>query len=645
MRIGIVVHDCNNEYFQLFFDGANKFCVDHNADLLIIIAGAPNWQEEDFGYHDWFLTKFINKENLDGVIVMTGTICHYVDLKTIQKIIKSFRPLPLVSLNVEVPGVPSVIVNPKKSFTYLVEHLIKVHGFRKFAFLTTGTTSWEIRERYELFLNVLRKYSIEFDENNLFHGSYTFYSAEKAVLSKIKSRKDINFEALISVTDEMAYGAISALQKLGASVPEDVVVTGFDITTISKISKPTLTSVNQHLFRQGEICAEMVYRQINGEKNPDVYIIDPSCCLRQSCGCIEMGDSVNNSVDEEGKFIKNSMVTPFNTTIEYLGLREQIQMVQTQLNKVQGNLSLEELSMEIKGDFLSLGITKAAVCLYEKPVKQEKNNLKKTPDKARVYFALDEDNPAVEANWNSYFDCRKSMLPKSLHSILSGKINIMSLYHGEYLYGYMIFRHGSLESFIYTLFCSVVAKSICSAYEVSKRRDENLLLSKKNTDLSILSNTDELTGIFNRRGFMKVAQNELKAAVEAHKNGLVIFGDIDGLKRINDTYGHDAGDRAILAEVKLLKKAFREADTIGRLGGDEFGILSISLSLELFENLKLRLAGFCDEWNRTSGEPFKLSISLGAVEFSKHEKNLEKLLKLADAEQYMEKEEHKKNIK
>ena len=153
----------------------------------------------------------------------------------------------------------------------------------------------------------------------------------------------------------------------------------------------------------------------------------------------------------------------------------------------------------------------------------------------------------------------------------------MSLYHGEYLYGYMIFRHGSLESFIYTLFCSVVAKSICSAYEVSKRRDENLLLSKKNTDLSILSNTDELTGIFNRRGFMKVAQNELKAAVEAHKKGLVIFGDIDGLKRINDTYGHDAGDRAILAEVKLLKKAFREADTIGRLGGDEFGILSISV--------------------------------------------------------------------
>ncbi|MBQ0051947.1 MAG: GGDEF domain-containing protein, partial [Treponema sp.] len=315
------------------------------------------------------------------------------------------------------------------------------------------------------------------------------------------------------------------------------------------------------------------------------------------------------------------------------------------LNKVQGNLSLEELAVEIKKDFLSLGITKAAICLYEKPIRQEKNNIKTTADWARVYFAFDESSPDLELGKEPFFDCSKSVLPREFNYILSGKTNIMCLYHGEYLYGYMVFKQGSLESFIYTLFCSVVAKSICSAYEVSKKRDENIILSKKNFDLSILSNTDELTGIFNRRGFMKFAQNELKAAVDANKTGLVIFGDIDGLKKINDTYGHDAGDRAILAEVQVLKKAFREADTIGRLGGDEFAVLSISLSLEQFEKLKIRIEDFCSEWNRNSGEPFRLSISLGAVAFSKSEKNLEKLLKLADVEQYREKEKHKRNCR
>ena len=144
---------------------------------------------------------------------------------------------------------------------------------------------------------------------------------------------------------------------------------------------------------------------------------------------------------------------------------------------------------------------------------------------------------------------------------------------------------------------------------------------------------------------MKVAQNELKAAIDAKKNGLVIFGDIDGLKKINDTYGHDAGDRAILAEVQLLKKAFREADTIGRLGGDEFAILSIALSFDMFENLKARLADLCKKWNESSKEEFTLSISLGAVAFSRNNADLSKLLKLADIEQYKEKEKHKANRK
>ena len=81
---------------------------------------------------------------------------------------------------------------------------------------------------------------------------------------------------------------------------------------------------------------------------------------------------------------------------------------------------------------------------------------------------------------------------------------------------------------------------------------------------------------------MLAAQQELSLAAELGKTGLVIYGDIDGLKKINDTYGHDAGDRAILAEVELLRKTFRAADTIGRLGGDEFAILSISLSMTHF---------------------------------------------------------------
>lgn len=644
MRIGLVIYGSNNEYFYQFINGVKKYCGVHNIDLLVFVTGAPNWQPADFGYHDWYLVKFVNEMNLDGAIILSGTICHYVTTEEIRSIVKSFLPLPIVSVNVKVPGIPSLIENPDKGFCDLVEHLVEKHGVEKFLFLTTRTDSAEIKRRLQIFKNVLKKHSLTFPSRNIIHGDYTFYSAENAVVEYI-NKFGKNFDAVVCVTDEMAYGVISGLEKMGLSVPEDVIVTGFDDTSIAKSSKPTLSSVNQHVFEQGGLSAQVLWNQIMGEKIPAVTTVETSCLMRQSCGCIKKSDGVNNSVDTNGRFTKNTSAISFNATLRYLAVQEQIQKVQYHVNRLQGNLSLDELTHNLRDDFSSLGISKAAICLYKQPIKQTAQKMNTAPNKARVYFAFDEESHNFNYDPDLFFDCENILLPDYFFDFLKGHNTVMSLYHGEYLYGYLVVKLGDLEPFIYTLFCSVIAKSICSAFEVSRRRAENLTLTKTNNDLSILSFTDELTGIFNRRGFMKVAQNELKAAIDAKKTGLVIFGDIDGLKRINDTYGHDAGDRAILAEVQLLKKAFREADTIGRLGGDEFAILSIALSFEMFDKLKKRLVDLCNEWNESSNEEFTLSISLGAVSFNRNNNDLSKLLKLADIEQYKEKEKHKANRK
>ena len=644
MRIGLVIYGCNNEYFSQFIDGVKKYCAVHNIDLLVLITGAPNWQADDFGYHDWYLTKFVNEMNLDGAIVLTGTICHYVSNEEIRNVFKSFKPLPLVSVNVKIPGVATVMSDSDKGFTNLVTHLVEKHKLKKFLFLTSETRSFEIRRRLQIFKSVLKKHSLSIPSRNILHGSYTFYSAENAIRNYM-NEYGTDFEAVVCITDEMAYGIISGLEGKGISVPEDVIVTGFDDTAIAKSSYPTLTSVNQQVFKQGELSAEVLWKQILGEKVPSVTVVETSSIMRQSCGCIKKSDGVNNSVDCNGRYAKNASVLSFNGTLKYLSVQEQIQRVQYHVNRLQGNLTLDELTHNLREDFTSLGISKAAICLYKQPIKQTKHKLSPVPAKARVYFAFDDEARSFSYDPDLFFDCENVLLPEYFFDFLKGHNTVMSLYHGEYLYGYLVVKLGDLEPYIYTLFCSVIAKSICSAFEVSRRRAENLTLAKTNNDLSILSCTDELTGIFNRRGFMKVAQNELKAAIDAKKNGLVIFGDIDGLKKINDTYGHDAGDKAILAEVHLLKKAFREADTIGRLGGDEFAILSIALSFDMFENLKARLADLCKKWNESSKEEFTLSISLGAVAFSRNNADLSKLLKLADIEQYKEKEKHKANRK
>ena len=489
---------------------------------------------------------------------------------------------------------------------------------------------------------VMKKHSLVLEKKDILYGDYTFYSAENAITEYMeKYGKD--FDAVVCVTDELAYGVISGLRKNGLSVPEDVMVTGFDNTSSTRSSNPTLSSVDQNVPLQGELCAKILCDRILGKKVDLITGVDTFCTRRQSCGCVKKTGGINTYIDEKNNIVKENSVLNFDPTLKFLAVQEQVQKVQYHVNRLQGNLNLDELTLNLRDDFSSLGIKKAAICLFDNPMKQTAKKLGIPPKKARVYFAFNEEEQTLNYNPDAFFDCEKSLLPDYFTDFLSGNNTVMSLYHGEFLYGYLVVRLGDYEAFIYTLLCSVIAKSICSAFEVSRRQAENLSLAKTNSDLSVLLLTDELTGIFNRRGFMKIARKELSAAVAAGKKGLVVYGDIDGLKKINDTYGHDAGDRAILAEVELLKKAFRKADTIGRLGGDEFAILSISLTVPVFEKLKSRMNNLCKEWNRNSNEQFTLSISLGAVEFSEEKSDLSKLLRLADVEQYEEKKKHKES--
>lgn len=98
---------------------------------------------------------------------------------------------------------------------------------------------------------------------------------------------------------------------------------------------------------------------------------------------------------------------------------------------------------------------------------------------------------------------------------------------------------------------------------------------KTEEELYALSFRDELTGLYNRRGFITLARQQLKIASRMNKGMLLLFADFDELKRINDIFGHKAGDRALLGVSDILKGIFRESDIIARIGGDEFVVLAV----------------------------------------------------------------------
>jgi diguanylate cyclase (GGDEF)-like protein len=142
-------------------------------------------------------------------------------------------------------------------------------------------------------------------------------------------------------------------------------------------------------------------------------------------------------------------------------------------------------------------------------------------------------------------------------------------------------------------------------------------LKKVNEALRTLVLRDDLTGLYNRRGFMMFAEQHLKLARRTSQELLVVFLDLDGLKQINDVFGHQEGDRALAKTAKILKEAFhRDLDLIARLGGDEFVVLTMDSLHQSSQGIYLRLQKHLNIINTDISPPYSLSFCIGVTHFN-----------------------------
>lgn len=138
-------------------------------------------------------------------------------------------------------------------------------------------------------------------------------------------------------------------------------------------------------------------------------------------------------------------------------------------------------------------------------------------------------------------------------------------------------------------------------------------LERAEAELRILSLTDDLTGLCNRRGFLIHAEQHFKTARRARKGFLLFYADMDGLKQINDTFGHEEGSQAIIRMAEILRKTFRDSDIIARLGGDEFTALVKDASPEVEGIIGARLQENLQRYNAQGRHSYELSLSIGFV--------------------------------
>ena len=170
---------------------------------------------------------------------------------------------------------------------------------------------------------------------------------------------------------------------------------------------------------------------------------------------------------------------------------------------------------------------------------------------------------------------------------------------------------------------------------VSRDITERKLQEERLKDLAIL---DDLTGLYNRRGFMALANQHLKQARRTKRRALVIFADLNGLKGINDTHGHADGDRALIAAAEVFNRTFRDSDVVARVGGDEFAILAVEADSHHLDTIRVRLQQALDMANRGNLHPFEISVSIGVVSYDPDQHaTVEELMALADREMYTHK--------
>lgn len=160
------------------------------------------------------------------------------------------------------------------------------------------------------------------------------------------------------------------------------------------------------------------------------------------------------------------------------------------------------------------------------------------------------------------------------------------------------------------------------------------------TTLRTLALVDELTGLHNRRGFLNLARQHVKVARRTKKGFSLIFIDVDRLKQINDMFGHQEGDAALVMTAEILRRTFRESDVSARLGGDEFVVLAIHAATDNGLSMMARLQANLDEHNRHKLHGYELALSVGVARFDPADNSsLEDLLIKADEALY----EHKRS--
>lgn len=555
------------------------------------------------------------------------------DVKIREALIDRIRKagVPCVSMVVRIDGMINIWMENESGIHAIVEHLVEEHHVRKIFYLSGPVESQDAGERLDAYKKASEQFRLEWDDRMVAYGDYTYKSGIQAVKEMLQ--KDMPLpDAVMAANDDMAVGAVLALKEAGYKVPEDILVTGYDNSSIAQLNHPRLTTVRRGEYAAAEIAYKTLMEAIRGEKPQTEHIVYGRPLFSQSCGCDKKQSYTHAELQE--MYVRKSVEVDDNLELlkccaaEFTGLETFDDFKEC----VQQYIRL------LAPDYFYL-----CMCGSIENYFDELERMAEGKERERDETVYTEDIWVPLAYENGVFSSydgfpKNELLPPSCKSGNQGDFYlVMPLHHQEYCFGYCVV--GNYRPALEGRFFRHFILSLDNALETVRRQDTmNAMLGR----LSKMWLYDELTGVNNRAGYNKFAPRILEEAQKKQLPIAVIFADMDGLKKVNDLYGHEEGDAYIKAMANILEHNRRHGELLARYGGDEFVIVLNGYSEDGIREYIDKIRNAIGQYNARYTRAYKLDASIGYfLEMDAEKASLELLVELADKNMYQIKREKK----
>lgn len=536
-RIAVIANGWSNEYLSLVLEGirrrASKDCEDvFIFTSYILYRDARKRKNEQLKIFD-----LIHPDDYDGAILLTNTFNIKDEQEYAVELFKKHN-IPMISTEVDIPGIPFIGSHNYSGMYELTEHLINIHNVKKIVYVKGIVGNPECAERRKAVTDALSKHGLTLSDT--IQGDFGFYGASLKLNEWLKKGNDIP-DAFVCANDLMALGVINTLHRHGIEVPRDVLVTGFDYTQEAQLSYPLVSTVSRQWDQMGEYVYDALKSQIF-DPDPDFRKEYESAFVpSESCGCGACERALNIRLEK----VRNIYPDTVRTDMMDLFFQQ---------------VRLEMDSLETKEDFHAAAIENFGTsdffgpdyCFCTDP----------------LFFEMDTEDyvqksAVISEKMDVLYEKRKD------RSMPFHVINTRELYPGyknekdkSSLYIICI-----LNNLDYHIGYVAIKNSPETLYNLQLRRlinNMNLLLisikryifARKNyRKLQEIYMTDFLTGLYNRTGCEKILFSFISDEKEAGRNTMLIFVDINNMKVINDDYGHLNGDLAIKATADAMRRS------------------------------------------------------------------------------------------